>query len=348
MPDSDFYLAPTYLKLVLSEPELADIVVQTLGPDLEDLLQTEFVPAKYIEPIFQAFDEAGLDSWVLKFGRKLSSTTHAALGFAALSAPTLSDSLRVFSEFACVRTSAYNVSVRESGQRLIVTCDDNTNSELLGRWLIETAIYVEKRLIENIMTHSIGEQAQIRFKHAAPPYAAELERLYQIPCRYLCKENALCIPASWGYVPSPLHDPETFQTNLAKCRDIKRRIESKSSTLDFVKTEFELFFQHVINGRARPSNLPSLIHLADKLALSPRTFARKLELQGSSYKQELAIARRRVAQELLQNTHLRVADIAYYLGYRETANFIRAFKTWNTCTPSQWRISTSNALIKHK
>ena len=71
--------------------------------------------------------------------------------------------------------------------------------------------------------------------------------------------------------------------------------------------------------------------------MSPRTFARHLEKHNSSYRKILEEVRQQQACTLLKSTHLSVADIAARLGYLESANFIRAFKTWFSCSPTQWR-----------
>ncbi len=334
---NEYRVATGYLKLLTNDPDLAKVLKNSFGSDTQALFAKEYLSSTEVEPVFKAFADAGLESWVLRFGNRLDSTTHAALGFAVLSAPDLRTALEVFANYACVRTTASDVKLEEVQQRLRISAKDNTGSELVGRWMIEAGISVAKRLIENVMAHPLGSNAKIEFAFSRPNYAAELDTYFGVKCEYQAQQNALSIPASWGRVSSPLSNPDAFRSNLAQCEVIKQRLMPNLTALDFVRSELNIFFENTITGHVDPSELPSQIALAEKYALSPRTFARKLDRLGTSYKKELATARQKEAADLLNHTHLRIAEIAYYLGYQETANFIRAFKSWYGITPSSWR-----------
>ena len=43
------------------------------------------------------------------------------------------------------------------------------------------------------------------------------------------------------------------------------------------------------------------------------------------------------AERLLQDARRNVADVAEVLGYREAANFSRAFRRWYGASPAAWR-----------
>lgn len=340
MVKSDYIVSTTYLRLLLHHPELNQILQQASGGNFDEWLSQDYVTQDQIQPVFEAFYESGVQSWTLNFGDRLDSTTHGPLGFAVLSAPDLRSSLLTFCDYSCVRTTAYQSELKESDNRLRVIAIDSTGSELVGRWLLEAGMKAAQRLIANLMGHQLRDNALIRFKHAAPSYASELSEYFQIPCEYLAEENSFSIPASWGNIPSPLADSGAYYTNLAKCKELKHQIIDQHDVLTNVRFRLEKFFNDCITGSERPTALPNLAKLAGSMALSPRTFARRLEAEGSSYKKELEYARRNQARHLLKNSHLRIADIAYYLSYQEQANFVRAFKQWYGITPSQWRRKT--------
>ena len=56
-----------------------------------------------------------------------------------------------------------------------------------------------------------------------------------------------------------------------------------------------------------------------------------------TYEQLLGEARLRVARELLAAPDIRIAEIALELGYRDPANFTRAFKRWTGLAPFEYR-----------
>jgi len=341
-PAQDYLISTTYLKVLLNEPGLIQALQDTVGEDYLELFSEEYVSGADIEPVFQTFADAGLDSWVIRFGERLGSTTHGPLGFAALTAPDLDTALRVFTDYASIRTTAYSSQLVEMDKRLHLVASDQTGSDLVGRWLIEVGMRVAQGLIENIMAHPLGNNALIRFSMPEPSYADELRSYFQIPCEFNAPENSFSIPSSWAGIPSPLSDPGTFQSNLSKCKELLQALNQSPNVLQAVQLALEQFFDNCVAGNARPSNMPTLNSLASKLALSPRTLARRLEQHGSSYKNELERVRRKHATHLLKNTHLRIADIAYYLAYQEPANFTRAFKNWFNSSPNTWRRGPKN------
>ena len=337
MAQSDFQIASTYLRLLVNQPDLMNAVRASLHGDLDRLLAQEFIQGDQIAPIFGYFAKQGLDSWILKFGSQLGSSTHGPLGFAVLSAPNLEAALNVLNDYSCIRTTAYSTTFSRKDGRLVLTAENHTNSDLIGRWLIEAGIHVTQRLVENIMAHELGQHGEITFVHSEPSYGEELRKFFKVPCRFGQRNNSISIPESWGRIASPLSDPGTFQTNLNKCKELKLTLLGKANILGRVKAVFDLFLSQSSAGERRPSELPTLADIANSLAMSERTLARRLSEQETSYKVLLEQARQQHSQSLLKNTHLSIADISYYLGYQESANFVRAFKRWNGVPPSKWR-----------
>ncbi len=62
-----------------------------------------------------------------------------------------------------------------------------------------------------------------------------------------------------------------------------------------------------------------------------------MKKHGISYNELLNAARRQYAETKLINTTSKISDIAYQLGYNDTAHFTRAFKRWTGMAPSVYR-----------
>ena len=77
----------------------------------------------------------------------------------------------------------------------------------------------------------------------------------------------------------------------------------------------------------------SLIEVAERLAVSPRTLQRRLKDEGSSFQEELNALRQRLAQHYLLESSYSSAEISFLLGYDDPNSFIRAFHTWTGRTP---------------
>ena len=74
---------------------------------------------------------------------------------------------------------------------------------------------------------------------------------------------------------------------------------------------------------------PSLIEVAARINVSPRTLHRRLADPDSAIKL-FDDVRRRLAQEYLRNTALSIDEIAARTGFSEASNFRKAFKKWNS------------------
>ena len=59
--------------------------------------------------------------------------------------------------------------------------------------------------------------------------------------------------------------------------------------------------------------------------------------QGTSYRELADEVRCRLAIEALRSRELTVAQVGERLGYRDTANFRRAFKRWTGRVPADYR-----------
>ena len=77
--------------------------------------------------------------------------------------------------------------------------------------------------------------------------------------------------------------------------------------------------------------------IADIVGMSTRSLQRLMKKHDISYNVLLNAARQQYAETQLKNPELKISDIAYQLGYNDTAHFTRAFKRWTGVTPSQYR-----------
>ncbi|MEN0067015.1 MAG: AraC family transcriptional regulator ligand-binding domain-containing protein [Myxococcota bacterium] len=88
-----------------------------------------------------------------------------------------------------------------------------------------------------------------------------------------------------------------------------------------------------------PSGRVSVDDVARRLALSSRTFQRRLQNEGTSFKLVVRELREELARHYLGTTQLSSSEIAYLLGFEETASFFRAFHRWTGMTPEALRQS---------
>ena len=101
---------------------------------------------------------------------------------------------------------------------------------------------------------------------------------------------------------------------------------------------------HVIKNKIfelLPLGAPSQTEIAEYLGLSLRNLQRKLQDQGTSYKEILENTRKKLAMNYIIQKHLSLSEIGYLVGFSSVGNFNRAFKRWTNQTPGEFRLSNT-------
>ena len=84
--------------------------------------------------------------------------------------------------------------------------------------------------------------------------------------------------------------------------------------------------------------LPASDVLAKQLGMSEQTLRRKLSAEGISYQQIKDNLRQDLANKLLSNRALNIAQISKQLNFSEPRAFTRAYKQWAGTTPKEYRL----------
>jgi len=134
--------------------------------------------------------------------------------------------------------------------------------------------------------------------------------------------------ASWD-LPIVSADPHLHRVCVKSCEEALARRTTKRSPLKVqVENAIAALLPH---GQARHDVV------AANLNMSPRTLARRLATEGSSFAAILADTRAALADRYLADRTLAISQIAWLLGYAEIGAFTRAFQRWTGKTPSAAR-----------
>jgi AraC-like DNA-binding protein len=340
---TQYLVSSAYARLVLNAEWLAPVeLLAGTGITEEELNTQDFVSTDVLAHIYRNLETSGIDiAWTAHLGSRFNIATHGPLGFAALSAPTLGEALQVMANYHAVRITGIRVEIHESDDRFELGLWDLTGDANYARWLSEIIFKIIESLIEAILGHPVGSNVRIQFAHASPSYQQDLCEVYHSECHFGCAYNAISLPRSWSHLPSPLSNVETYQSNIIKCKETIAGQLSLEDTAARIRHILTLHFDRVLAGEGHNPGPPGLNDLAAQIHVTPRTLIRRLKKQQTSYKLLLEAARKECAEVLLRQVRLSVADVAESLGYREPANFGRAFKSWYGISPGVWRKQSS-------
>jgi AraC-like DNA-binding protein len=125
-------------------------------------------------------------------------------------------------------------------------------------------------------------------------------------------------------------DPFLNKVLIGYCEDAISHRENRGSFQSSVENAIAPLLPH---GKARADEI------ARQLGLSPRTFARRLSLEGLTFSGVLENLRSDLANRYLADRDIGISEIAWLLGFREVSSFSHAFKRWTGKTPRQARSS---------
>lgn len=200
---------------------------------------------------------------------------------------------------------------------------DNTD---IYRFIIE----LKFAAIHAAMTDLYGmppplEYISVRFKR--PSYADEYTRLLNCKVAFGQNENCMVFPASHLKHGMRFALPEAHHIVKAACDEILDSIGEGSRLSDNIKSI-------ILNT---PGYIPDLEGIARDLAISSRTLRRRLQEEGTNYRDILASARKQLALSYVKMSDLSFKEISNLLGYESTTSFNAAFYRWFDANPTNMR-----------
>jgi len=122
-------------------------------------------------------------------------------------------------------------------------------------------------------------------------------------------------------------DPRIYELCKTLADDRLRQINNSEQLLNNVS-------ESIAGQHYRRASLDTV---AQQLNMSPRTLQRKLNQQGITFQQASEQVIVREATRLLESTQLSIFEISDHLGYSNTSSFSRAFKSWTSKNPGEFR-----------
>lgn len=172
------------------------------------------------------------------------------------------------------------------------------------------------------------ELREASFCYPEPAHVEEYRRVFGCPLRFDAERTALCFPREALGRPMASSDPRLHAVLERAAADVLARLQPAVGVAAQVR--------RVLSEELR-GGTPTLEHVARRLAMGARTLNRRLQLEGTSFQQQLADLRHELARCYLADRRLSIAEVGYLLGFSEPSAFHRAFKRWTGQSPQAWR-----------
>jgi AraC-like DNA-binding protein len=258
-------------------------------------------------------------------GLNMSLTVHGFLGFAAMCAPTLGESIALAAKYGRIRTTALSLRLEvahRTAALVIHECADFGRASdvvllgaLLGLWQMGNVL-LGREAGESRIHIALDEPSYYaRFRHVAPRVC------FGRPANELIFDVSL--------LNAPVVSADAVGLRLAR-EHCERTLGSVQTGSHFIDRSRRLVVR-------RDGGVRKLTELAAAEDVSVGTLKRRFAREGRRYSEMLAEERRARALVLLRSSELSMRDVAKHLGYSTASAFSRAFRRWTGQTPGDFR-----------
>ena len=199
----------------------------------------------------------------------------------------------------------------------------------------------------DVRTFLVRQQMKMTFTHIRDTAGVDnlpVRALFALPDDGHAGQDAaaLSCPCLYGQAVNELHYPIGIldQTPELGNRLTRTMLEETCDRLiGQSRTSLGLsgeVYQLLLNA---PGQFPSMTVVAAQLGLQERTLRRRLAVEQSSYGVIVDDVRRKLAIEYLQTTRMSVDDVAWKVGFSDSANLRRAIRRWTGKTINEVRTS---------
>lgn len=304
---------------------------------LEKLDSLERIPVEdavaLVHKLYQYSHEVNMAAIM---GRHLGVASHGPVGYATLSAPSVGKALATFVEWFRVRCDTYTAEIAEHDDAYEISISDTTGDARFKTFFAEAFMRAFEVLIATLMAEVPSHRTTLFFESDAHNRRARMRAEYDSNVVFGANENKMSVPKDVWFFPSPLYDPDAWEFNLAKCRQLLAEQAAQGRIDMQVRHRMQRHFENVLLSGPE-SAIPTQKLLSTEMNMTERTLIRKLKQCHQSYRSILEQERQHYAERMLRDARYSIARISDALGYREPANFCRAFKKWTGQRPSAFR-----------
>src|SRR5262245_32183405 len=282
---------------------------------------------KQIEFVELTAEAVGDSNFGFHLAQKFDLRTIGLLYYVAASAKTLGEALQRAARCSATVNDGIVLAIRHD-KSLNVSFKYDNLARYTDRQQIEFWMTALVRIIRHLTNREI-RPLRVRLIHHKKDANGELGNFFGTRIEGDSRIDRVDFAgSSWG-LPVLNADPYLHRLLLRFCEETlaKRRLRGSSFRVRVENAVVDLL----------PHGHGTLENVAAKLHLSARKLARLLAAERLTFSKVLRDLRAVLADRYLADRDLSVSQIAWLLGYKETAAFTKAFRGWTGKSPSAAR-----------
>jgi AraC-like DNA-binding protein len=312
--------------------------------DLAEVLRAVRIsPQSLIEPeatirvsqvdrlVQEVFRRTGRTDLAFEIGKLLTANSHSFVGFAMLNSATLDQALRFEAQYFRLVMPSFRMRYTGGPDYAdMYFTPIAAMGNLCLSFHLEAIGMAALREVSDL-TGDRRPPCRLDLSIPEPPHAKRYAReLRDVRVRFGADATPsvkLRVLADPRALRLTMADSHALQVAEARCRALVQQVAGGGRFADWVA----MTLREVAEG------LPSLEELAATLNISKRTLNRYLEREGTSYRELAGRIQHEIACERLTRGGMSVTECAYSLGFKDRANFARAFRARAGHSPSRHR-----------
>ncbi len=313
-------------------------IIESYGIDTHELLTNLNIDPRCIEDPnarfpytkidqlwFDAVNIANDPAFGLRAARYWHPSQLGALGYAWLASTSLRSALGRLSRFMSILTEGAILEVEERGDELSACL---RYKEISRQQPTRTDSFMAMLLA--MCQANAGDNfhpSSIALTHEEPDDSSEFYTLFRCPIHFAAKENRFNLSLTDADNKLVSANPKLSQISDHLIIDALAKLDTRN----FVAQVSAEIYKQLSSGNMTDATIASALNV------SQRSLQRKLQQEGTTYKQILNELRCDLAKKYIQDSHQQLIEVAFMLGYSEYSSFSRAFKNWTGLSPKDYR-----------
>ncbi|UTW55646.1 AraC family transcriptional regulator [Kordiimonas sp. SCSIO 12610] len=266
-------------------------------------------------------------------GRKYNVHAFGIWGFAMLSSPTLRTAIQTGVDFTAVSLILADMQLSNVDSTPLVTFDMSQLPHSIHNYALERHVTVTMTFVKEVVPSFNVDDFIVYTTNADTSYQAILAKALGVTVQYNETLNGLLLAPYQLDAPLPKSDPVTLEYCLAQCNTL---LAEQTGALPKWSQQVQDAIIPLIGKEIKIEDISS------KLSMSERTLRRRLDAEGTNFREIYTDVRMGIATELLETVKLSVEAVSWRVGYTEPAAFIRAFSKKYGRTPGKVRLRNIN------
>jgi AraC-like DNA-binding protein len=269
----------------------------------------------------------------IRLAREIDLRELGFLYYVLASSQTLGEALKRAARYSKLQNEGVDITYRE-GKFVRITHEYVGVPRRLDRHQIEFFVTIVLR----VCRHLTGRQlfpTEVRLVHRRTRMPAELRAFFGVDIAFSSSADEIRFPNAIATMNVISADPYLHSL-------LVQYFDEALTARHFQSGFWRLKVENAIVPLL-PHGQAHIGEVARHLGVSRRTLARRLAAEGKSFVQILDALRFDLAKRYLRERQLPLSEIAWLLGYRETAALNHAFKRWSRKTPTQFRSESGSS-----